>query len=896
VLVSGESGIGKTRLVAEVLTEWDGGRLVSTAFPWQDAFAPFAGLLPDGVSPEAPTVLDAIRGLASDGPTVLVLEDLQVADTATIELLPSLATALEACPVLVLGVYRSDALPRLHAIRRVRHELRRGHRLVDIAVGSLTRDETGELVAGLLGVTPAVLLVDEIHARTEGLPFFVEELTSALLLGDGLAVDAATGTVDLARSAGLPLPEGVVDAVVTRTADLCAEHGGAVEQAATLGVSVDLPTLTALVGPGEVDALLEDGVLQESDSETAMFRHALVRDALYRSIPWARRRDLHREAAAALAAREAPPALVADHWLAAQSPERARPLLLAAAEQHCAVHAYRDAAVLARRAIGLWPEGEDPAALLDTLERLAECAELCGEPEEAADTWADIAARHRRTGDLERAAVAHRRSANACELLGDLDRTTIERDAAARAFGEAGAPGDAAAERLALAQKLRTAGQLAESLEQAVLATEGAVGSGRRDLEAHALAFQGAVRSALGDGAHGVELARAGLELALSERLTESAGETYYALAEALEYATDYSAAVEAYHSAFEMCQASGRSEFASVCFVCMSPAVRLMGDWERTRTICTEVLSDRTSSLLVRRIAEEESGLIDALQGNARRARGPLRRAAEFARANRIFGLQVGADWGLAVVAVLAGQQATARSLVRSLLSDCGDAEECHYALPALRWAATYLAEENDAEDLALCHRVVATLATRNGSPKVLSALAHVGAELALLEEDAPQARMLFDRALDLLTGITAPYEHAHTQWRLAVATDAVGDRGAAVEALTGAYRTARNLAAKPLARQCASTLVDLGEPVDRRLGRLAARDLQPGGLTRREQEVLGHLATGMTNREIASALFLSTRTVDMHVRNLLVKLDCTSRTAAVQRATRSGLVPSGR
>lgn len=48
------------------------------------------------------------------------------------------------------------------------------------------------------------------------------------------------------------------------------------------------------------------------------------------------------------------------------------------------------------------------------------------------------------------------------------------------------------------------------------------------------------------------------------------------------------------------------------------------------------------------------------------------------------------------------------------------------------------------------------------------------------------------------------------------------------------------------------------------------------------------------MTNREIASALFLSTRTVDMHVRNLLVKLDCTSRTAAVQRATRSGLVPA--
>lgn len=369
------------------------------------------------------------------------------------------------------------------------------------------------------------------------------------------------------------------------------------------------------------------------------------------------------------------------------------------------MHSYREASVLARRAIGLWPEGEDPAALVETLERLAGCAELCGEAEEAADTWAEVAGRRRRAGDLARAAVAHRRSANAYELLGDLARTATERDAAARAFGEAGAPGDAAVERLALAQKLRTAGQLTESLEQAVLATDGAVGSGRRDLESHALAFQGVVRSALGDGARGVELARAGLELALSGRLTESVGETYYALAEALEYATDYSAAAEAYNSAFEICRAEGRGAFASVCFVCMSPAVRLMGDWARTRAICAEVVSDESSSLLVRRIADEESGLIDALQGNARRARGPLRRASEFARANRIFGLQVGAAWGLAVVAALTGEREAARSIVETLLSDCGEAEECHYALPALRWAATYLAEEDDGEGVARCH-----------------------------------------------------------------------------------------------------------------------------------------------------------------------------------------------
>jgi DNA-binding CsgD family transcriptional regulator len=86
------------------------------------------------------------------------------------------------------------------------------------------------------------------------------------------------------------------------------------------------------------------------------------------------------------------------------------------------------------------------------------------------------------------------------------------------------------------------------------------------------------------------------------------------------------------------------------------------------------------------------------------------------------------------------------------------------------------------------------------------------------------------------------------------------------------------------------------MGEQVDRRLGRLAARSLEPGGLTRREREVLRLLALGRTNRQIAQELFVSARTVDMHVRNLLAKLGCTSRLAAARRGAELGLVePAG-
>jgi DNA-binding CsgD family transcriptional regulator len=903
VLVSGEAGVGKSRLVREALSGWHGCRLSATAVAGSHAYAPLTGIVREqiparrdegdvGREDPARAILEPLRAAARRAPTVVVLEDLHLADAATIELLPAVAETLESEPLLLLGIYRSDELPRSHPIRALRSRLRRAGRLVDITLRPLTGEQTGELLAALLAAPPAPRLIAAVHDRAEGLPFFIEELAAALR--DGGRLVERSGTLHLTDGAALPLPESVLDAVLARTEQLRQEHEAAVELAATLGMWVDLSALAELVGPAEVDALIEAGLLLEADTESAAFRHGLVQEALHRSIPWARRRSHHHRVAELLASRGAAPAIVAEHWIAAHAPEKARPLLLAAAKEHCAAHAYRDAAALAGRALALWPEGEDPASRLTVLEGLADCAELSGELTAAARTWGDVAHRHCARGDLARAGTAHRRAANAAELLGDLSRTAAERLAAAEAFTVAGALGEAAVERLALTGQLKAAGRLTEALEQAVTATDAAAQARRRDLHGHALALQGAVRAALGQGRRGVELARSGLELALSEQLTETAGETCYELGEALEYAADYAAAVEAYESAFELCRSHGLGELATICFVCMSPAARLMGDWDRTLSICAEVLADDRTMVLARRVAEEESGLITALRGDRRRARGPLRRAAEFGQASGMFGLEVGARWGLALVAELDQDDAVARSAVTTLLDRCRTTEECHYALPALRWAASFLGERDDVDGVSACHRVVATLATRNGSPKVLSALAHAGAELAATDGDGAQAAAQFARSAELLAGITAPYERAHTQWRWGQVCAAAGDRHATIATLTSAYRTARRLAARPLARRCATALAEAGEEVDPRLGRLAARTLEPAGLTRREQEVLRHLAGGRTNREIAAELFLSTRTIDMHVRNVFTKLDCSSRTTAVRRATTLGLLPA--
>jgi DNA-binding NarL/FixJ family response regulator len=137
-------------------------------------------------------------------------------------------------------------------------------------------------------------------------------------------------------------------------------------------------------------------------------------------------------------------------------------------------------------------------------------------------------------------------------------------------------------------------------------------------------------------------------------------------------------------------------------------------------------------------------------------------------------------------------------------------------------------------------------------------------------------------------------PFERAQIELRAGVALAAAGERDLALEHLSGAYRLARNLGARPLAAEAASEVSILGESVSRRLGVRAAADADGAGLSRRELEVVRLLSVGRTNREIAQDLFLSPRTVDMHVRNILRKLDCRSRVEAAHRAGELGLLVS--
>lgn len=211
---------------------------------------------------------------------------------------------------------------------------------------------------------------------------------------------------------------------------------------------------------------------------------------------------------------------------------------------------------------------------------------------------------------------------------------------------------------------------------------------------------------------------------------------------------------------------------------------------------------------------------------------------------------------------------------------------------VPALRWATTFLATHGAQQDARACAAALAGLATETANPEARAALAHAIGEVSLLDGDAERAVEQFSSALELLQRLDLPFEAAQTQLRTGVALAAAGERKESVERLTSSYRTARRLGARPLAVRAAQELAALGEQLERRLGRRAAAQIGGPALTRRELEVVSLVALGRTNREIGRQLFLSTRTVDMHLRNILAKLRCRSRAEATRKAAELGLI----
>ena len=396
VVVRGEAGIGKTRLLQEfraaaaALTTdppvvvavgqcVDIGEIGSPYTPIRrllrelhagvgdEAFraaaqtptvmAILGTLLPDlAGSAEAPDtgadyITEAIErvidGLSHDHHLVLVIEDLHWADAATLALLKTLAVTLRGAHVTVIMTYRSDDVGRGHPLRAVLAELDRNRAVTGLEVKRLGPDETARLARDVAGTLDSGAIAT-IVARSDGVPFFVEELVE---LGDESLPDTLRGLV-LAR--------------YERLGDAAREAVGVV---AAGGVHVDNDLLEDVhagdretLRAGLREALAANVLVADADGYA--FRHALIQEAVQGDLLPSERAELHGRYAAALqhrvdAGRLELAAETAEHWFQARDLPRAF-VAMATARRHAqSTWAPTTAARLGEHMLELWPQVPD---------------------------------------------------------------------------------------------------------------------------------------------------------------------------------------------------------------------------------------------------------------------------------------------------------------------------------------------------------------------------------------------------------------------------------------------------------------------------------------------------------------------------------------------------------
>ena len=904
LLVSGEAGAGKTQLVLHgaaargfrvlrVAPQAGRGAELDLLSRLADALpgAAGAGLLPAAAGDRlACRVAELLIEHAGGQGLVVLLDDLQWADEETLALLPCLAEVLSGSPALLVGAYRSEEIGRDHCLRMVRARLRRTGALRELSLAAMPDDDLRHLILRHApGLSPAA--VDSVLAQADGIPFYAVELAGA---------QAAVAHEQAGPTAMAPVPEALHDAVALQMARLDTSARRLLEIAAVMGAEVPLTLLDALGhtwAPPEpdlataLDALTDAGLLI-CDGTVARFRHPLQHRAIYASLPEHRRRRLHLQMARLISSGPGSPREVARHAEAARDGELARRALMEAADQDLRVHAYRDAALALTAALEWWPDpGQDAEARLAAVDRLASCLEQTGRWAEALELLAELAAERQVRGDRAAEVAIQQRIAGVAEQAGHWAEALRAREAAAALFTALDRPSAAAAERLAAGMALRTAGSFTAALPMLAAARQDALRSADPGLLARVEALYGNVLARTGK-AEGLDHISEALDLALSHGLAAVAAEVYHRLGDSLEQLGDYPRAQEAYSDAVDYCDRQGLDTTRQLCRACASYVLFQRGQWDDAAAMDRAVLADTATTTHARAAAAAVLGVMLALRGQADRARPILLDGAACAHRGGVLGAQILSAWGLAVVA---GEQAeragglpgpdteAALAAARALLAVATSANECHYAIPSLQWSVTVFARHSCLAEARRATARLCSIAETVGHREAYAAWTHAQAEIAWLEHDVPAATAAARRALRIAEDAGVAYSCALLASRCGQILLEAGHPAIGLATLRAARRAARHLKAQPLLHRLDSALAANTEatakpPEDAPSAQAAA----PTALTEREAEVMSLVADGLTSKQIAARLFLSPRTVDMHVRNSMIKLDCATRAQA--------------
>jgi DNA-binding CsgD family transcriptional regulator len=933
VLVAGEAGIGKTRVIQEFSERAfaQGARVLTgscvdlgdSALPYGavvDALrsAPFdaydelgpalrhalAALIPEAAPDDEPyegtqaglfgAVLRLLEQLGRHEPLVLVLEDVHWADPSTRDMLKFLVSGLRQTAVLLVLTHRTDEVAREHPVQKLLAELQRSPRVRSIVLAPLTRAETSKQLAALSGGPVDRRLVDAIYARSEGNPLFSEEL---------LARGADAGAV----------PSSLRDALLARLDALPPDAQAVARVAAAVGRQVDHDLLAAIADTpdDELDAALRacmrGHVLVVDDAHRGYrFRHGLLQEVAAAELLPGERVRLHRRVADVLEAQPEVPgsagarrlAEIAHHRLLSEDPPAALAAALDAARAAEQVHAPREASRNYDAVLELWDAIEPSRRPADTelpsiLERAARCRwHGMGDPhgsvpllERALDELGDDAPALRRADILSQLGMAKWRAFASIDddlemqyqALALLDDSPSEVAARVHAF---------------IASSLMIRGDFAESEREAARAVEIARAVGARREEADALITQFVCRGVAGDEA----ATRALIDEARGPTLEAFDGDVvrrfFTNSAFVLHGFAGYEEALAVALEGIEAETRAGTNPHGQLCvyenaadLMCLlgrpSEAAELIGDEDGAFTSDMIVMH-----FTVARIALMK-GELDAAAARLARTR------AEGGDLEAMLLLPTCAfqadtalwreDYETALEACRTGELA----LIEGDQIACSELLVVAVRAQAEAVAAGALdpaAGTAEADRLLARLEQIATTGVRLPAPDAALLTAIAERSRLAAEPDAGAWRT----ARDAWSAIGRPYDTTYADLRLAQALAAThGPRDELERVLCDAHERSIRIEASHFAAAV--------EALARR-----TRVALPGvegtdgtafpDLTKREREVLALVADGRTNRQIAQELFIADKTASVHVSNILGKLGASNRGEAAAIAHKAG------
>jgi DNA-binding CsgD family transcriptional regulator/tetratricopeptide (TPR) repeat protein len=859
----------------------------------------------DGARPSPGRLLELllalIERLADRAPTVLVTEDLHWADRSTLDLLSFLDRNLSG-RVLLVGSLRSDELHRRHPLRPVLAELERAGSTVRLELSPFDREQLALQAQAITGRVLRPDALDELARRSEGNPFFAEEL--------------------LAAGAERPghLSDSLRDILLGRVADLDESDRALLRLASTLGVRIDdqLLRVLAQLDDADVDARLRALVdahllVPETEVDGFRFRHALLQEAIYDELLPGERRRLHARIAEAISVsgRHGPviTAELAYHWSRARMLPEALGASVEAGRAAENIGAPAEAVTHYERAVELWEMVPDATARTglthdELLALTAEQANLRG-------AYGRAIALVRAALDEIDAEADPVRAGVLWERLGrflwadDQDGLVACREAVRLVPAE---PPSAERARVlgGYAQILMLVGDVANALVVATEAVEMAVRVGARQAEGHARNTLGTCLVPLGQTDEGLVELRAALVIAEELASVEDTGRALVNLCHCLSYVGRWDELVELAERGLSYARRTGIDRTYGVYIEDnLIDGLLAEGRWDEA--------AEREVSLRAR-----ADGIWTHMAASALAAdRGDFDRAHQlddrWPQQGDAASLQSLPDVlvGLTALAIWEGRPSEARAMAAHAF-DHLPPEMARGRGGELTWRAAWAEAEvalaargrldlpAEAESLAHVQahrqRLESFVAGPGPTGVVGSSLLPVYDQLTRAESaraaglDQPDD---WRRAADVADGFRLALPAAYARFRQAEAIVRTGGpRSEAAALLADARTRARQLRAAPFE----AAIDELGRRA--RLVDLDVRGVTEAGtstqvlptLSPREREVLALVAVGRSNRQIAEELFISPKTASVHVSNILAKLGVSNRGEAAAVAHRLG------